>query len=66
MKANLPYVIAVVTFEGLPGVRLVSNVTHVAPAEMRIGMTVSLWWDSLDDGRLIPRFRPADVGEASA
>jgi uncharacterized OB-fold protein len=58
VTANLPYVVAVVTFEGLPGVRLVTNVTEIAPAEVRIGMNVSLWWDSLADARLIPRFHP--------
>ena len=60
VKARLPYVGAVVEFAGLPGVRLVTNVTHVEPAEMRIGMAVRLWWDDIGDGMFIPRFRPVD------
>ena len=56
VAAQLPYVVGVVEFEGLPGVRLVTNVTDVDPAEVRIGMALTLWWDETE-GQWLPRFR---------
>lgn len=53
---NLPYVVAVVTFPTIPGVRLVTNITDVAPDEVRIGQSVKLWFDKIGDGMQIPRF----------
>lgn len=55
---NLPYVVAVVEFPALPGVRLVSNVTDCDATEVCIGMQVALWWDEVSPGVLVPRFRP--------
>jgi uncharacterized OB-fold protein len=57
--SRLPYVVAVVEFPGLPGVRLITNVTDIDPSQVRIGMPVSLWWDELATGEQVPRFRPA-------
>ncbi len=57
VKPNLPYVVAVVTFDDLPGVRLVSNVTDIPPSAVHIGMRVKLWWDEISDGHCLPRFR---------
>ena len=64
---HLPYVVAVVDFPQLAQVRLVTNVTDVDPAQMRIGLPVRLWWDRLADAdadatarpMYLPRFRPA-------
>ena len=56
---NLPYVGALIVFADLPGVRLLSNVTHCAPSSVHIGMKVAVWWDDIGDGMFIPRFRPA-------
>ena len=56
---------AVVDFPQLAQVRLVTNVTDVDPAQMRVGLSVRLWWDLLAvadaAGRpmYLPRFRPA-------
>jgi len=58
VQGRLPYVVAVLEFAGLPGVRLVSNVTDVAPDEVHVGMRVGLWWDELGDGLAVPRFCP--------
>jgi uncharacterized OB-fold protein len=58
VKPRLPYVIGVVEFPGLPGVRLVTNITDVPPESVHIGMPVRLWWDELEDGMFLPRFRP--------
>ena len=65
VTSRLPYVVAVVDFPLLPPVRLVTNVTDVDPADVRIGMPVHLWWDRLTGGDVtkrpmyLPRFRPA-------
>lgn len=64
VSARLPYVVAVVEFDGLPGVRFVTNVTDVEPNKVHIGMLVRVWWDRLEHGdekaqpMFIPRFRP--------
>lgn len=57
-SARLPYVVGVLEFEGMPGVRLVSNVTDIDPKQVRIGATVRLWWDDIGEGMFVPRFRP--------
>ena len=59
VKPNLPYVVAVVTFPDVPGVRLVTNITGTNPKDVRIGMPVQLWWDAIGEGVHIPRFKPA-------
>lgn len=59
VESALPYVGALVEFEGFPGVRLVTNVTDVDPAAMQIGTRVNLWWDDIGEGMFIPRFKPA-------
>lgn len=56
---KIPYVIAVVTFPEMPGVRLITNITHCEPRDVRIGMKVSLWWDRVNDLQSLPRFRPS-------
>jgi uncharacterized OB-fold protein len=61
VKPNLPYVVGVVTFPDVPGVRLVTNVTDVDPGQVHIGMPVQLWWDAIGEGMHIPRFKPASI-----
>ncbi len=39
-RGSLPYVVALVTFEDAPGVRLITNLTGVAPKDVRIGAAV--------------------------
>lgn len=58
LARRVPYVVGVVEFPTLPGVRLVTNITDVQPLDVRIGMKVSLWWDDIGDGLFVPRFRP--------
>ena len=58
VKGRLPYVAAVVTFPGLDGVRLVTNVTDCEPSRVKIGMPLRLWWDDIGDGMYLPRFAP--------
>lgn len=58
VAARLPYVTAVVSFDDIPAVRLLTNITHCDPADVRIGMAVELRWDDIGDGLFLPRFRP--------
>lgn len=58
VTGSLPYIGAVVEFAGMPGVRLITNVTDIDPAEMKIGMRVRLWWDDIGENMALPRFRP--------
>ncbi|WP_293951057.1 Zn-ribbon domain-containing OB-fold protein [Sneathiella sp.] len=52
---QLPYIVAIVTFPELPGIRFISNVTETD--SIHIGMQVRLWWDDIGDGVYIPRFK---------
>lgn len=56
LKDCVPYNIAIVAFEGMGDLRLVSNVIDAAPDEMRIGMPLELVWQ-MDAGRQLPLFR---------
>jgi uncharacterized OB-fold protein len=58
VTARLPYVAAVVTFENIKGVRLVTNITDCRPASIKIGMRVTVWWDDIGNGAYLPRFSP--------
>ena len=60
-----PYIVAMVEIAEEPGVRLISNVVDVEPADMRIGLEVDAFfedWTGLsgeEDTRVwIPLFRP--------
>lgn len=56
LAAAVPYNVACVELDGVPGVRLVTNVLDAAPA---IDMAVLLVWDEPQPGVVLPRFRPA-------
>jgi uncharacterized protein len=55
----LPTIIAVIALEGAGGVRLMSNLVGVEPADVAIGMRVELVWEDMSAELAIPRFRPA-------
>lgn len=59
VSGQLPYVVGLIAFPDLPGVRLVSNITDCDPADVKVGMALTLWWDEPGDGQFLPRFRPA-------
>lgn len=52
-----PYVVVLVELE--EGVRLVSNLCGVADADVAIGMPVEVFYQTFDDGLVLPQFRPA-------
>jgi 3-oxo-4,17-pregnadiene-20-carboxyl-CoA hydratase alpha subunit len=55
----LPTVIAVIALEGAGGVRLISNLVGVDPAQIRIGMPVEVVWEDMSADLAVPRFRPS-------
>jgi uncharacterized OB-fold protein len=58
LRDRVPYNVSVVVLDDAPGVRLVTNVVDVAPAELAIGIPVALAWEDSGDFTL-PRFRRA-------
>lgn len=64
VEKMLPYVVAVVDFPQMPGVRLITNLTDIDPKKVSIGMPCTLWWDDVGDGMFIPRFRPVETAAA--
>jgi len=59
LAAEVPYNVADVTLDDVPGVRLVTNVLDVAPDALAIDMPVVLVWDEPRPSVVLPRFRPA-------
>jgi len=57
---EVPYVIAVVEMEEDPGVRLTTNLVHVEPDAVRIGMPVQVVFEEREDV-WIPLFEPAEA-----
>jgi len=56
---DLTLVPAVVELPDAPGVRLVSNVIGVEPADVRIGLALTVDFHPITDGWLLPVFRVA-------
>jgi uncharacterized OB-fold protein len=57
-RADLPYVIAIVEFEG--GGRLMSNITGCAPDAVRVGMPVRAVFETVAAGIGVPKFQPLE------
>lgn len=53
-----PYVVASIELDGTDGVRIVSNVVDVDPAEVQVGMAVEVFFEEMSDELKVPRFRP--------
>jgi hypothetical protein len=53
----VPYVVALVTLDDAPGVRLVSNLVDVAPDDVAIGMPVEVVFDDVSADVTVPGFR---------
>jgi hypothetical protein len=59
LRERVPYTVVVVEFDDAPGVRLISNLIDVPPADVRVGMAVELEWDAVGGDVILPRFRRA-------
>lgn len=55
---DFDYVPVVVDLDGAPGARLVSNLVDINPAEVSIGMQVTVAWNPIQDGWKLPIFKP--------
>jgi hypothetical protein len=55
---SLPFVIAVIALDDAGGVRMISNLVEIAPAEVAIGLPVELVWEDMSPELAVPRFRP--------
>ena len=58
LKGHGPYNIVVVMLNGADDVRLVSNLVDTEASDIRIGMPVTVHWEEVDNGMVVPRFRP--------
>ncbi len=56
-RGEIPYVIAVVELE--EGPKLMTNITGVAPAAIKVGMPVRAVFDEVAPGIGVPKFEPA-------
>jgi len=54
----VPYVLAVV--ELAEGPRILTNITHVAPEDVTIGMPVEVTFEELDGTTRLPLFQPRE------
>jgi len=61
VSESVPYIVAVVMFPELGGLRFVTNLVDVRHDEMVIGMRVSLVWEAFKDGVYLPRFAKGRV-----
>jgi uncharacterized OB-fold protein len=57
---SYPVIAALVDLD--EGVRLLTNLVRVDPAEVRIGMRVSVLFEAVADGMAVPVFEPREVG----
>jgi hypothetical protein len=58
LKDRVPYNVTIVTLDDAPGVRLITNVVDVNPADLAVGLAVEIVWEESGDF-VLPRFRPA-------
>jgi uncharacterized OB-fold protein len=56
-RASVPYVVALVALD--EGPLMMSNIVDVDPADVSIGLAVTVCFEPIDDGRRLPLFRPA-------
>ncbi|MGE0797582.1 MAG: Zn-ribbon domain-containing OB-fold protein [Lautropia sp.] len=59
VEACTPYNVVLVAFEGLPDVKLISNVVDVQHGGLKTGDRLALVWEPGSEGQLLPRFRLA-------
>lgn len=49
LSKSIPYVVALVSLDELPGVRIVGNLLQLPPEELRIGLPVEAIWEEVRD-----------------
>lgn len=63
---SFDYPLNVALIELAEGVRLISNVVDIDPAQVEIGMAVEVTFVAFDDELTLPQFRPAGADSSSA
>ena len=58
-SAGEPYCVALVDLD--EGVRMLTDVVGCPPGDVHSGMSVTVTWEPLNDGRQLALFRPADA-----
>ena len=58
LAGRVPYNVALVELPDAGGVRIVTNLLDVPPAEVRVGCEVEVVFEDVDDELTLPRFRP--------
>jgi uncharacterized OB-fold protein len=61
---EMPYVVALVDLA--EGVRTISNIVGIDPADVEVGMPVEIQFDVVDEDLTLPRFRPVSTGAERA
>ena len=56
-KDLVPYVVALVDLD--EGVRMMTNIVGLDPAQVAVGQPVQVRWEPVDDGRSVVTFEPA-------
>lgn len=59
--ADFTYVPVVVDLDGAPGTRLVTNIVGVDADDVAIGMKVEVDWNPIQDGWVLPIFKPVSA-----
>jgi uncharacterized OB-fold protein len=59
MAGAIPYVLALIELE--EGPRILTNLRHVRPEDVRVGLPVGVLFEQLDDATALPQFRPVDA-----
>ena len=54
---DYPYIVVLVDLD--EGVRLVSNLVDINPADVAVGMPVEVYYETFDGGLVLHQFRPA-------
>lgn len=57
LEGHVPYTLAVVALDDVPGIRLVSNLVDAEPAELRVGLPVEVLFEDVSPEVTVPRFR---------
>ena len=57
LRGYTPYNVVVVLLNDADDVRLISNLVDAEAGDIRIGEPVSLYWDEIENGMFLPRFR---------
>ncbi|CAO3436241.1 Zn-ribbon domain-containing OB-fold protein [Azospirillum doebereinerae] len=57
-KDDLPYIVAIVEFPELPGIKMVTRLFDADAGSLRIGVPLTLVWEPVSADLVLPCFRP--------